>query len=145
MSMIVDLNPSIKYISLIENIFISCSKLDSFIGTRKRKYAIVKVYFQSHNHSYLPCSVLLNFYVFKTSWKYPGKYSAKIWNLSLLVTFSSFWSSPGHILITNDNPVQKHNPAHLASEFLKLIFWDHRDGLNSNVYYGRSIYWVIKF
>ena len=98
MSMIVDLKPSIKYIYLIENIFISCSKIDSCIGSRKIKYAFVKVCFQSHVN--ITCK----------------------YNLSLLVTFSSFWSSLGHIVITNDNPGQKYNPAYLASEFLKLFF-----------------------
>ena len=72
--MIVDLNYSIKYfifhlksftkcISLIENIFISSKNMESCIETRKIKYAILKVCFQSHvniRKCDLPCGVLLN-------------------------------------------------------------------------------------
>ena len=94
---------------------------------------------------YLPCDVLLTCCLLKTSWKDTGKYTGKIKNLSSLATFSSFWNSVGHIVITNDNPVDIHNPACLVSEFLRKIFWGHKGGLNSSMYYSRSIIKVIKF
>ena len=30
---------------------------------------------------------------------------------------------------------------YLVSEFSRLFFWHCKDGLNSNIYYGRNIYW----
>ena len=58
-----DLNPPIKYISLIENVFISCSKIESCIEIRNKYIAIVKVCFQPHVNVRkwcLPYGFLLN-------------------------------------------------------------------------------------